>query len=280
MIAEPASGMPLNHENERKFFHGVTVASVSDTQYSDGNQDYDMVSIVSGNRADPVGTEINDRAYLFRDYLIAPQTIELDGSNQPTNYPKCNNSDSEHQCHPSATSLEPLDEDDLVDVTDFVLTDRTDVGVVNAASTSEKDDLKKSEGWYVRLEYTGAGKGEKGFSSTTIADGVIYFTTYIPAEEEIVVGGGDQTCKVAIGESLLYAVNAYTGSPEFENWAGGDSSLETQDRVQFVGAGPSSQPFTMDLPDGSLVQRAGQTGVANAQQIDGTIPVKTYWFED
>ncbi|NIS31345.1 MAG: hypothetical protein GWN73_14005, partial [Actinobacteria bacterium] len=146
--------------DQRKFFYAPTVARVIDPSYSTtGASEYNLVVFTSGDRANPLHTAVQDRAYAIRDYG-ANIRIELDGSNAPTNYPVCN---------PGAAGCDtPLDHGDLFDATDVLILSSDDTD--DAVSADEPIDvLQASHGWYFDLETD----GEKGWAPTAVLEDTI-----------------------------------------------------------------------------------------------------------
>lgn len=57
-------------EGHRRFFYAPSVTRINDPLYSSAPR-YDMVVMVSGNRADPLDKDVHDRAFGIRDYNVS-----------------------------------------------------------------------------------------------------------------------------------------------------------------------------------------------------------------
>jgi len=87
---DPAN--PLDNANERKFFYQPDFIRLRDDRFMNsesGSDTYDAVALVSGNRANPIDASVDNRVYVFRDYLDDSPMLPL-GSGAPNNYPACN----------------------------------------------------------------------------------------------------------------------------------------------------------------------------------------------
>jgi len=160
---------------KRKFFYPPDVALVRDTAYS-SIENYDLITIASGDRVHPVDTAVQDHVYAIRDYLIH-DPIALDNNNAPVNY------------------------------TALTLSNLMDVTSNNAPAA---DDLKAKYGWYIQLKESSSWIGEKSLASTIILDGTLFFTTYIPTTA---LSTG---CVPSEGYGRFYAVRLLTGSAKID----------------------------------------------------------------
>jgi len=252
--------------DRRKFFYEPEVALVTDQYFTMPDaQDYDAITIVSGDRSEPNGDTAQDRIYMLRDYLV-DGVITLDGTNAPTNYPVCNSGTSCNQ---------PLQNSDLYDITDvMILTADDDSGV-----TDEPIDLlQASHGWYIDLEANhdsdaGTLGGEKGFSKATVINGIVFVSSYVPPGAELVAG--QDLCSIVVGSSRLYAVDLFTGAPVFADF-NGLSDMQITDRYQSLGSGPSGRLLPVFLEEG--VTGLVPTGAgALSQGVGNLMPERVYW---
>lgn len=98
----------------------------------------------------------------------------------------------------------------ILDVTDdLIQNDETDADVSQKITAYVKNAIghRNNRGWFIRLEEEdGSQLGEKVVSSPLIYDGVIYFSTYVPDDDEADVS--DDPCAVsgAGGNGYLYAL--------------------------------------------------------------------------
>ncbi|MDH3637755.1 MAG: PilC/PilY family type IV pilus protein, partial [Gammaproteobacteria bacterium] len=216
--------------DERRFFFSVDVAEVRDEFFS-VEKDYDVVTIGSGYRAHPNDLDVQDRLYLFRDYMI-DDLVTVDASGVSTNYPLCNNTANPTDppllqvCLDGSSNVRPLDESDLQDVTANLIQDG-DASQVAA----EQEALRISNGWYIVLkENDGSFVGEKVLAKSIIIDGTVFYTTFTPA-----IVNPTNPCAANEGAGTLYAVDLLNGGAEFD--FNNNTTLEKADRTFNVGGG-------------------------------------------
>jgi len=244
----------------RKFFFAPDVASVKDTVYST-SEDYDLVTIGSGDREDPldllttnltpVAEAVHNRIYAFRDYDYK--------SGAPTTTPSA--------------------------LTDASLYDATanKLGTLTGAAlqTEIDNNVKSSKGWYFDLKeansvaltngLTTTWVGEKVLAKTLIFNGVLFFTTFIPANDSTAAN----TCQANEGEGRYYEVNLLTGAPMYD--LTGDTTL---DRFGIAGGGIPSEVIVV-IRDGGVTGLVGTSG--GAKQVDPGSPdsrKRTYWYDE
>jgi type IV pilus assembly protein PilY1 len=272
--AEPA--------DRRKFMYAPSVSQVNDEATESGK--YELIVIVSGNRVNPQGETVMDRAYGIRDYLV-DETIGA------SNFPACNPEDTGCSVNKQSPIQHPANaedpETDLLDVTaqgDLVIRDDSGGSIVlrdeNGTQLGSDDstllNLQQGYGWFFELE---AG-GEKGFSAVSVLDGTAFFTTYLPPDEAS-GNQNEQACSApaALGTSRLYAVDALTGAPAFEYY-NGDQHYQADDRYKGLGPGPSADVVPAHLAPGvTLVVPTGGAAVAEDPNL-GTRAFKSFWFEE
>ncbi|MDM8562928.1 PilC/PilY family type IV pilus protein, partial [Candidatus Marithioploca araucensis] len=148
---------------KRRFFYAPDVVMLNDPDYSE-KPDYDMVFITSGYRPDPLGTYTQDRFYALRD--LATFALEDDGNGNAKQ-----TTDGEPK---SGSYFFTLTDDDLFDATDNVIQESAD------ESEIKKEELNSKSGWFIDLEES----GEKGLSSPVVFRGNVYFTTFVPMEDD------------------------------------------------------------------------------------------------
>ncbi len=175
------SPTPVTLESERRFFEKPEVAAVSDTIFTEaGKSRYFLVTLGSGDRANPLATTTRDRFYAFRDFEIGTMT-RGSGTNAHI-----------AQGYPRISGL-PLDESAMIDAT---------LGVLDGNSTA----VDQSFGWYI--DFTSDGHtGEKVFSSPLIVSGNVFFTTYEPTG-----GTSRDLCSASVGGGRLIGVNVTTAA--------------------------------------------------------------------
>ncbi|MDH3282647.1 MAG: hypothetical protein OEQ18_16185, partial [Gammaproteobacteria bacterium] len=258
--------------DERRLFFSVDVAEVRDEFFS-VEKDYDVVTIGSGYRAHPNDTDVQDRLYLFRDYLI-DSPVAVDNSGVPTNYPLCNNTANPTDppllqvCLDGSSNVRPLNEADLQDVTANLIQDGD-----ASQQAAEQDGLRISNGWYILLqENDGSFVGEKSLAKSIIIDGTVFYTTFTPA-----VQNPTNPCAANEGAGKLYAVDLVDGSAVFD--FNGNTNLEKADRTFNVGGGIPSELVPVFLETG-LTGLVGTGGGAAKPPINANLPrERTFWYQ-
>jgi type IV pilus assembly protein PilY1 len=250
--------------DQRKFFYPPTVIQVRGPG-SRSSRDYDLVSAVTGNRANPLGTTTRDRFYAFRDYAIRP-LLDADGDGlvDPPAY---------------TTIRGDLDgaPADVPDVPATTFGDMVDLTAFNGADDPDFTDQSAFDvafGFYIRLDNSVAGEGEKGLAAPTTIAGRVFFTTYLP--EGVV---DDSSCTLVEGRGLLYGFDAITGAAIF-NWdESGDDAITRTDRTYALGAGIPSSPVPVFCPE-KVMLLVGVGGGAETVDPEIIIPrERTYWFQ-
>ena len=262
----------VSKQDWRKFFYPPDVAQVKDATYSDTTstgpgENYDLVSIGSGDREDPldlltsnfspVQEAVHNRLYALRDYNYktgAPASMLL------------------------STPIAPfaLTHNDLDNVTNSNFVTMTGTTLQTAIDT-----IKASKGWYIDLKeandvaldngLTTKWVGEKVLAKTLIYNGVIFATTFVPANGST----AQNTCKANEGEGRYYEVNYLTGSPAYN--LTGDSTL---DRYAFAGGGIPSEVIIV-IRDGGVTGLVGTSGGAKQVTPGGGINrYKTFWWDE
>lgn len=244
----------------RKFFFPPDVAQVSDTNFST-TANYDLVTIASGDREDPLDLlttqlatpeePVHNRLYAFRDY----------------NY---------GYGPPASASTITETTTDLYDATANNLGTFT-----GTALDSEKAIIRSKKGFYIDLKesssltlpngITTTWIGEKGLAKTVIFGGVLYATTYVPANDLTAV----QTCAAAEGQGRVYAINYLSGTPVFN--LTGDSAL---DRSKPAGGGIPSEPVIV-IREGGVTGLVGTSGgAASVTTKSSGNKYRTYWHDE
>lgn len=247
-------------QNRRKFFYPPDVSQVKDSDFS-SQAYYDLVSIATGDREDPLdflttnlttGSKeaVHNRIYAFRDY------------NYKTGAP--------------GTLPSPITDGDLYDAT------ANRLGTLTGAALQTEIDsqVKNSKGWFIDLKESSAVTlfnglntvwvGEKSLAKTVIFGGVLYVTTFVPANTVT----QEATCAASEGESRAYALNFLTGTPEFDYNNDG-----TKDRYTAVGGGIPSEVVIV-IREGGITGLVGTSGGAGSVTPPDTTGIwRTYWLE-
>lgn len=243
----------------RKIFYPPDIAQMRDPIYSP-TPDYDVVVVSTGNRADPVDRDTilaapvqqagHNRVYALRDYQI----VSSPGTTGAT-----------------LTNVE------LVDLTSNPLASATQT-TIDAATSA----LQASKGWYVEfIEPTAVAVepfpttptvwvGEKGLAKPVIFNGVIFVTTYTPANEVT----SNITCASTEGLGRIYALGLTTATGVVD--LDGDGK---PDRSKNVGGGIPSELVTV-IREGGVTGLVGTSGGAASPNIGNNVPRgKSYWYE-
>jgi len=158
---------------------------------------------------------------------------------------------------------------DLADMSDNCV---QEFGVICTSSQLTK---LANYGWKFELELA---VGEKALSRPITLNGVIYFTTYLPAGASI-----NTVCGPDEGSGAIYSVNLHDGSAAVDNDlsnsvttpAGGVITLQKGDRAKAAGAGIPA--------DVIAIRKGGQTyalppGQNYPTAVNLDAGSKTYWY--
>ena len=241
--------------DQRKFFEPPDLVQVRGGLNFSSDADYDLVTIVSGNRANPLNLNVQDRFYAFRDTVIGPM--------EDTQLPLSTTGDG---IADNFTTLQgaldsPFIPGDLFDVTNVVDPQGTDLA-----------NLQNANGYYFDL----IDPGEKGLSSPIVLGGKVFFTTYLP--EQVV---NVAACTLAEGAGVLYGINVLNGTPVF-NWDQSPVSdpLSLADRRMSLGSGIPSSAVPIFQP-GGISLLVGGSGGATVVDPGLALPrAQTFWFEE
>jgi type IV pilus assembly protein PilY1 len=232
-----------NSADERRFFEPPSVVQVLDNTYSDTDE-YDYVLIGSGNRTNPLGSDVQDRFYGFRDKDIGGMTDLSPVDNIADTYP-------------DGTGT-PFTHSTLVDVSSSIL-DTT-------AGT------KSSDGWYFDFTTTGTAD-EKVLSAPSVIAGNVFFTTFEP-DATI----SSDLCSTNIGGGNAYGFNVLSTNAALD-WDG-DGDIDLADRKLALGGGIPSDVVPIFTKEG-VVGIVGIEGGAAQLGVLSELPrVRTYWYED
>jgi type IV pilus assembly protein PilY1 len=224
--------------NDRRFFSKPDIART----YKD-NKAYDAVLIGSGDRTNPLATDVTNRLYALHDLQTGPYH-DAD--------PNCNATPSEFRC------IMPLSEADgeLYDATANTVQDGGTASVRETAAQNIYDKY----GWYISLEQT----GEKSLSSSITLNGVSYFTSYYPNPDN------SNACVPGAGTARVYALDTQNASSVFDFT--GNDTLTKEDRYVQLGSLILDRPSIHVDDDGKIriFFPAGGTGGTTNDQVDPT----------
>jgi type IV pilus assembly protein PilY1 len=241
--------------DQRKFFEPPDVVQVRGGAGFSSVANYDLVSVVSGNRANPLSTTTQDRFYAIRDIDIG----SLSDGGIPFGTSGHGNAAGFTSWQGALDS--PFTTGDLFDVTNVIDPQGTDLA-----------NLQNAKGYYFDL----TDPGEKGLSSPIVLGGTVFFTTYLP--EKVV---NVASCSLAEGSGLLYGINVLNGTAVF-NWDQSPPSdpLSIADRRMALGSGIPSSAVPIFQPGGISLLIGGSSG---ATVVDPGLALprsRTFWFEE
>ncbi len=247
-------------QGRRKFFYPPDVTQVDDPSYSTTAY-YDMVTIATGDREDPldlltsnmtpVEEAVHNRIYAFRDYNYKPGPPAVT---------------------PSATT-----ETEMYDAS------ANQLGTLTGSSLTDEinNKVKSSQGWFIDLKeassitltngLTTSWVGEKSLARTVIYAGVIYVTTFVPANDST----AQNTCQANEGEGRYYALNYLNATPVYD--LNNDGAIE---RSTVVGGGIPSEVIVV-IRDSGVTGLVGVSGGATQTKVKDKVTIfKTYWYEE
>jgi type IV pilus assembly protein PilY1 len=184
-------------ENDRRFFNAVDIVRIRDNV-----QALDVIMVGSGDRANPLGTDVNNAFYLLRDKQTAPYTTDAPDPDSAECDPGDDAFVADFRCVLPLGSDDSDDPGHLFDITSNVLNVGTEQQLAIAIPA-----LNAAAGWKLELE----GDGEKSLSDSITIGGKVAFTTFIPAT----VIEDANTCELQSGDGRLYIVDIYDGERDF-----------------------------------------------------------------
>jgi len=262
-----------SNQNRRKFFYPPDVAKINDPNFSD-SANYDLVTIGSGNREDPIDllttnlspvqVAVHNRIYAIRDYnyKFGPPTDANGNFAAPAVL--TDNTTGGNLYDATANKLGTLTGQSLEDeITIFKASDGFFIDLKESTAIAELPNGLTNQVWV----------GEKVLARTLIFDGVLYVTTYVPANDTTAV----QTCSAAEGAARYYAINVLTGAPSFNLDNSADGS---EDRFVLIGGGIPSDPVIVVREGGASGLVGGSGGAGTMKVPSGTHRYRTYWYDE
>jgi len=182
-VNESAASLPQNSgtavpAKDRRFFNGVDVVrTVCD------DTPFDALIVGSGDRTNPLGTDVDNQLYLFRDLRLSPYVTDAPTVSECTSVSEPS---TDFRCEL------PLTPSDLFDVTDNII----QVGDAGAQASAELA-LNAANGWVLDL----LGSGEKSLARSITLAGYIFAPTFQPDAIN------PNICEPTAGTSLIYVLN-------------------------------------------------------------------------
>ena len=221
--------------DNRRFYSSPDVALI----IQEGHAPYLSIVAASGYRAHPLQIDTHDRVYMIRDYDV----------------------------YKVPDSYTTVTEADLFDTTDNTIGEGSQIEI-DAAKTT----LNGAKGWYITFsEMDGSFVGEKALSEPLILNGVVIFTTFIPAS----AGLTEDLCKANDGTGAIYFVNVVDGTPTYDK-SGDGAKTRADRRALLARGGIPPTPRVIITKDGIPTLCVG-TECSKAGDV-GTVQ-KMYWYE-
>jgi len=151
--------------------------------------DFDAVLIGTGDRTNPIATDVENQFYMFRDERIQPYTDAPQSTTQCSNYELLGLT-YDFRCE--LNNAAGLSSSDLFDATSNII----QTGSANQVTTATAS-LNNAHGWLIGLPST----GEKSLSRALTLNGAVFFTTFSPETGSIL------SCRPEAGLGRLYRVN-------------------------------------------------------------------------
>lgn len=187
-------GHETDHAQDERFFYEPTIVrtlisetiettatdSLGQTSTMTVHQEvpYDAVLVGSGDRANPLNKDTQNRLYMIKDSNIVTQSFTA----------------SSVPAIPAAFTLA-----DLYDYTDNPFAET----MTSQEEEKLQIDVSEMSGWYIDL----TEEGEKSTAEAEVINGIAYFTTYSPAASTALV-----SCAPPEGAGWIYAVDLALGT--------------------------------------------------------------------
>lgn len=287
--ASTATGTPATYARQcpstddpqewRRVFYAPDVASVTDTVYiygSEANRNYDMVFVSTGDRPDPL------------DRLTA---IGLPTTEQPVHNTVYGLKDPDFAYGTVASPPRPITPHGATSDVHDATANLVQVGTIGSGGEQETafGEIRDRKGWMVNFKESsipswttsdlvgiaeGAGRvwiGEKSLARPVIFGGVIYVSTFTPANPSMV----GAACEPNEGLGRIYGLNYLDAKIVID--LDGDGSNE---RYIDLGGGIPSELVTVIREDGTtgLVGSSGGAATVGVADIGGQ--ERTFWYQE
>ncbi len=236
LIADLAAS---DEKNNRRFFYPPDVAITAKQ-----GKTFLTLSIGSGNRSHPLGSNVDNRFYMIRQDQVykAPEAYGIGTSGDPATY-------------------RAVEEADLYDATANDI-ENTDSEIALAA----KDALEDAPGWMLKLD----DNGEKVLGTSVTIDHSVVFATYLPDGS----GQTNDACQPATGHNRSYVVSLLDATPV----NGTDPGNRYDDIDQSGIAGSVSVIISGDTTENEWSVDA-VTGLNTIDTPTVNLTRRTYWSE-
>jgi len=235
---------PADNTNDRRFFVRADVARAvepDDSQAVPG-QPFDAVVLMSGDRAHPLGRDVENWAYMFRDKNIV--------SGDP----------------PASV----VTHNQLQDLTNNCLQDGVNTDCLGLDDGSLPN---LNNGWKMRFNHCedlseAMDCGEKGISRPLIINRTVYFNSYVPPDPD-----STDSCAPREGSGLFYGISLFDATAVYDFNLANNSGGVVLDRFDEL-ASPGIPPAPVALAPDLLLRPDLQP-----QKIKGVPSAPTFWYE-
>lgn len=222
------------NSEDRRFFYKPSIVrafitETIETTVSDGSGGqktvvrqqevpYDALLIGTGDRSNPLGSDTQDAFFMIKDENI--YTRSFSASTTP----------------PTPTTIVHTDtaNSDLYNLTTSVF---DNASLSDADREKEAIKLSKKKGWFINFNKP---NGEKNTASANVINNVVYFTSYTPPDNVVLV------CEVPGGVSRLYAVDLAQGRQVYQ-WEN-DGVIDEKDRSIIIDQSFLDSPTLIVVP--------------------------------
>ena len=235
---------------DRRIFNAPDVVRIRQ-----GGKAIDAIIIGTGDRTNPISTDVDDRVYLIRDKATAPYATARPSTGD------CADPDVvDFRC-----SL-PLSDSDLFDISDNTIITGTDAEKAVAIAA-----LSNADGWRFDL----ANAGEKSLARTITINGRAFIPTFTPANllDDI------DSCEPDSGTGRMYIFDIYTGDRDSINLG---PIIPDTPSLHFSEDGT----IRILLPPGAPESSIDQPGIINCEggvcDVNESLrpPYGNFWFQE
>ena len=243
----------------------------TDSGYTTLDMGYDALLIGSGDRTNPLATDVQNRFYMIRDlgistYETALSTCDFTQAVEAVNF--------DFRCLGTLTDSELADLtlDSFRDKEDDELGD-ADFNLAEAEYSADQSALRKKAGWRIDLQ----ASGEKALSASVSLKGTVFFTTFSPGQT--VTG----QCGVEYGAGLgrLYMVDMHDARGRLLE--GADDEEASGSRFRSLGSVLPDTPsiHVGEEGDMNLIFPSGGDDDDNIENSNVSLPAPqgVYWYQ-
>ena len=243
----------------------------TDSGYTTLDMGYDALLIGSGDRTNPLATDVQNRFYMIRDLGISTYETAL-GTCDFTQTVEAVNFDFRCLGTLTGSELADLTLDSFKDGEGDELGD-ADFNLAEAEYSADQAALRKKAGWRINLQ----ASGEKALSASVSLKGTVFFTTFTPGQT--VTG----QCGVEYGAGLgrLYMVDMHDARGRLLEEA--DDEEASGSRFRTLGSVLPDTPsiHVGEEGDMNLIFPSGGDDDDNIENSNVSLPAPqgVYWYQ-